>query len=81
MASGRPDIKELDRVVLTEPLPEHGLEAGDIGTVVSVYASGDGFEVEFCTLTGETVAVATLEAGQVRPVAQDELPTARRIAG
>ena len=81
MPSGRPDIKELDRVVLTEPLRERGLRAGDIGTVVDVYADGEGFEVEFCTLTGETVAVATLEAGQVRPVQEGELPTARRIAG
>ena len=81
MPSPRPDIKELDRVVLTETLPEHGLEAGDIGTVVDVYAGGEGFEVEFCTLTGETIVVATLEAGQVRPVEEDELPTARRIAG
>ncbi len=81
MPSRRPDIKELDRVVLTEPLSEHGLQAGDIGTVVDVYSGGEGFEVEFCTLTGETVAVATLEAGQVRPAEEDELPTARRIAG
>jgi len=29
-------IKELDSVVLTTDLPEHGLSAGDIGTVVLV---------------------------------------------
>lgn len=43
-------IKELDSVVLTENLPEHGLESGDIGTVVMVHRGGVGYEVEFVTL-------------------------------
>jgi hypothetical protein len=81
MPSARPDIQELDRVVLAEPLPEHGLRAGDIGTVVDVYAGGEGFEVEFCTLTGDTVAVATVTAAQVRRIERDEIPSARRLAG
>ncbi len=81
MPSRRPDIKELDRVVLTKALREHGLRDGDHGTVVDVYAGGEGFEVEFCTLTGETIAVAPLEAAQNRPVEEGELPAARRIAG
>lgn len=81
MQAGRRDIKELDRIVLTKSLREHGLKAGDIGTVVDVYAGGEGFEVEFCTLTGETIAVATLTADQVRPVESGEIPAARRIAG
>ncbi len=55
-------IHELDSVVLTKDLPEHGLEAGDVGTVVLVHKDRAGFEVEFTTLTGETVAVITLPA-------------------
>ena len=30
-------INELDDVILTSDLPEHGLSAGDIGTVVLVH--------------------------------------------
>lgn len=76
----RPEIKELDPVVLTTALPEHGLNSGDVGTVVDVYKDGEAFEVEFCTLTGETVAVATVDASQVRSVEPREVPTARRLA-
>jgi hypothetical protein len=43
-------IKEHDRIVLTEPGPAEGLEVGDVGTVVHVYADGKAFEVEFTTL-------------------------------
>ena len=56
-------IKEHDCIVLTEPVPAEGLEVGDVGTVVHVYADGKAFEVEFTTLDGKTAAVATLEAG------------------
>ena len=74
-------IPELHRVVLTQDLPEHGLKAGDVGTVVYVAADGQGYMVEFCTLTGATVAVAPVEAGQVRRVEAREVSSARRIAG
>src|SRR5438034_390184 len=55
-------IKELDSVVLTTDLPKDGLTAGDIGTVVLVHENGKGFTVEFMTLAGATIAVATLLA-------------------
>jgi hypothetical protein len=45
-------IKEHDRIVLTERVPATGLEAGNVGTVVHVYADGKAFEVEFTTLNG-----------------------------
>ena len=73
-------IDELDDVVLTCDLPDHGLAAGDIGTVVLVHDEGKGYEVEFMTLDGETIAVATLRAEQVRPVQRDEIAHARSIA-
>jgi len=72
-------IDELDIAVLTCDLPEHGLAAGDIGTVVLVHDEGKGYEVEFMTLDGETVAVATLWADQVRAVQHDEIAHARSI--
>jgi hypothetical protein len=73
-------IEELGNIVLTCDLPDHGLAAGDIGTVVLVYDEGKGYEVEFMTLDGDTVAVATLRAEQVRPVQHDEIAHARSIA-
>ena len=50
-----------------------GLKAGDVGTVVLVHRKGEAFEVEFLTLNGETVGVATLTAAQVRPVLKREI--------
>ncbi|HJX10251.1 MAG TPA: DUF4926 domain-containing protein [Candidatus Binatia bacterium] len=72
-------IKEHDRVVLKKSVPEQGLKAGDIGTVIRVYNKGEAFEVEFLTIHGETVAVATLEASQVRPVQKREITHARLL--
>ena len=55
-------IKEHDRIVLTSDLPKEGLKAGDVGTVIHVHEGGKAFEVEFLTLDGKTVAVATVQA-------------------
>ncbi len=73
-------IRELDPVVLTKALPEHGLEAGDVGWVVLVHVGGAGYEVEFVTLDGETVSVETVPAEAVRPVRRKEIAHARRVA-
>lgn len=72
-------IKEHDFVVLTEDLPNESLKAGDIGTVVNVHDNSAGYELEFMTLAGETIAVVTLMASQVRPAAKREIPHAREL--
>jgi hypothetical protein len=72
-------IREFDTVALTKPLPEYGLEADDLGTVVMVHEGGAGFEVEFVTLAGETVAVETLPADAVRELHPDEIAHARLV--
>jgi len=72
-------IRELDEVVLTCDLPEQKLAAGDIGTVVLVHGDGKGYEVEFMTLDGDTIAVSTLRADQVRQAHADEIAHARPI--
>jgi hypothetical protein len=77
----RSSIPELQRVVLTEDLPQHGLETGDVGTVVHAAANGRGYIVEFMTLAGDTAAVANVTAAQVRPVERTEVTHARRRAG
>ena len=72
-------IEELDQVVLTEDLPEHSLKAGDVGTVVLVHRDGEGYEVELVAFGGETVAVTSIYADQVRPVREREMRQARAI--
>jgi hypothetical protein len=73
-------IKEHDCVVLTADVPDEGLVAGDIGTVVHIHKGGEGYEVEFMTLTGETVAIITLLASQVRPLNRRDLAHTRELA-
>ncbi|MBI3537286.1 MAG: DUF4926 domain-containing protein [Chloroflexi bacterium] len=73
-------IRELDSIVLTEDLPEHGLKSGDIGTVVLVHRGGEGYEVEFVTLNGETVAVVSVISSHVRPIHKRELAHVRALA-
>jgi hypothetical protein len=73
-------IEEHASVVLQTDLLHHDLAAGDIGTVVLVHAGGSGYTVEFMTLTGQTVAVVTLPAEQVRAIQPDEIAHVRQIA-
>jgi len=73
-------IKEHDCVVLTKNLPKEKLEAGDIGTVVHIHTGGTAYEVEFMTLTGETVAIVTVEASQVRALNRRDLAHTRELA-
>jgi hypothetical protein len=73
-------IKELDSVVLTKDLSEDRLRAGDIGCVVMIHGNGAGYEVEFVTLTGETVSVVTVPPSAIRSVRPKEIAHAREVA-
>lgn len=64
-------------MVLMQNLPEVGLQAGDIGTVVHIHQGGAGYEVEFKTLAGDTVAVATLLPSQLRAIAHRDIAHVR----
>jgi hypothetical protein len=70
-------MREHERVVLTTSLPDDGLAAGDVGTVVHIYKDGEAYEVEFVTLDGHTTAVITLELNQVRPVTRQDMTHTR----
>ena len=72
-------IQEHDCVVLTQDLAGEALRSGDIGTVVHIHDGGAGYEVEFMTLAGETVAVVTLLPSQVRPIAPRDLAHVREL--
>ena len=73
-------IKEHDCVVLTSDIPDDALKAGDVGTVVHIHRDGAAFEVEFVTLTGQTVAVATVLKSQCRPISQRDISHVRELA-
>ncbi len=73
-------MRDMDLVVLTRDLPDRDLRAGDIGTVVMVHRGGAGYEVEFSTLGGQTLAVVTLTLGDVRPVGDREIAHVRQVA-
>lgn len=66
-------IQELDLAALLTDRPALGLRRGDVGTVVHIYNRDGGpggslYEVEFINAKGDTVAVETLTADEVRPV-------------
>ncbi len=66
-------MEELDLVVLTHDISDHGLQYGDLGTIVHSYADGQAWEVEFVTAEGRTVAVLTLTHADIRPMESHEI--------
>jgi hypothetical protein len=72
-------IEEHTNVILTRDLLEEHLFRGDVGVVVHVHNEGEGYEVEFLTMSGSTVAVCTLEAADVQAVDSRMIPHVREI--
>ena len=68
------------RIVLNTDLPDYGLQACDVGTIVHIYKDEQAYEVEFVALTGKTVAVVTVAAAQARTVQEHEITHARTMA-
>ncbi|HKA06061.1 MAG TPA: DUF4926 domain-containing protein [Gemmataceae bacterium] len=69
--------------ILTVDVPDRGLCAGDIGTVVDrhvVPGREVGYSVEFFDLTGQTVAVVTLPGSHLRAPTAADRPSARTRA-
>lgn len=73
-------IKELDLVVLTHDVKTHNLKSGDVGTIVHCYFDDEGFEVEFMTAEGKTIAVLTLDSSDIRAFDHSEILHSREIA-
>ena len=74
------EVTELDLVALGEPVVEHGLVAGDVGTVVHRYAGDGASEVEFVDTQGTTIAVLTLDDSAVRPPLAGEILHVRDVS-
>ena len=71
-------------VILTRDVPERGLRAGDVGTVVERHVVPDrreeGYSVEFFDMTGTTVAIETLSASALRPLTPAHRPAVRALS-
>ena len=71
-------------VILTRDVTEHGLRAGDVGTVAERHsASGipeEGYSVEFFDMTGNTVAVVTLPTSALRLPTPADRPAVRALS-
>jgi len=72
-------IKEHDCVVLTADLPGEALQAGDVGTVIHIHQGGVAYEVEFTTLDGRTLTVATVDSKRLRPVSRRDVAHVREL--
>jgi Domain of unknown function (DUF4926) len=70
-------ITTRDIVVLKENLPTEGLQAGDVGCVLTVYEDGESYEVEFATLTGRTISVVTVPPSAIRTIEPTDILHAR----
>jgi hypothetical protein len=70
-------------VILLTNLPEEGVYAGDVGTVVErhdVIGLETGYSVEFFDMLGNTVAVVTLPMSCLRLPTRADRPSVRLMA-
>ena len=71
-------------VILTRDVPEHGLSACDVGTIVERHViagvAEEGYSIEFFDMTGSTVAVTTVPASALRVPTQADRPAVRAVS-
>ena len=71
-------------VILTRDVADHGLRAGDLGTVVERHVvrsiPEEGYSVEFFDMTGNTVTVVTLPASALRMPTPADRPAVRALS-
>ena len=75
-------FKEHEQIVLTTDVvgdEEEELKPGDVGAIVHIHPNEEAFVVEFMSLDGETVAIATVLPSQARPVTSADLTHARTV--
>ena len=73
-----------ERVVLTSDIPEEGLKTGDGGVVVEHYPAregvSEGFELEFFSASGKTIAVISVPDSKIRKAKEGEVLSVRELA-
>lgn len=71
-------------MAVAEDLPAHGLQQGDLVTIVDFLAANNhhpaGYVVEIFSVTGETLDVVSLAEHQLMPLRADAIPTMREFA-
>jgi len=71
------------RVALKDNLPAHGLQPGDVATIVDTHPGEQnqeqGYSLEVFNAIGETIAVVTVRESQIEPLASDEILHIRRL--
>ena len=65
-------------VTLVKDLPEFDLKAGDVGTILEMYAPAD-FEVEFSARRGRLSALLTINAEWLRPSTEEDFKHQRNL--
>lgn len=74
------ELQLLETVVATVDIPDEGIRAGDVGTIVDVYTQlSKAYEVEFVTADGSPRALITLAPGQVRRLTPLDVLTTRQL--
>ena len=75
-------FKEHEQIVLTaDVFGDEGekLKSGDAGTIIHIHPNEEALVVEFMSLDGDTVAIATVLPSQARPVTNADLTHARTV--
>ena len=75
-------FKEHEQIVLTaDVFGDEGeeLKSGDVGTIIHIHPDQEALVVEFLSLDGDTVAIATVLPSQARPVTSADLTQARTV--
>ncbi len=73
------EIKLYSEIVLMNDKPNVGLLKGDVGVVIEIYNNHAGFEVEFMTKEGRTVAVQTLDSSEIRAISTRDMLHIREL--
>jgi hypothetical protein len=72
------------RVILAKDLPEEGLVTGDMGTIVEHHPATkhypEGYEVEFFSGNGETIAVVSVPASALRVATSKDILHVRELS-
>ncbi len=61
-------FRELDMVILKKALPQHHLNRGAVGTIVTVHTKSAGYEVEFVAPNGKPAIIVLLKSSVFRAI-------------
>jgi hypothetical protein len=71
----------LETVVAMVNIPEEGILAGDVGTIIDVYTQlALAFEVQFASAIGSPRALVTLTPEQIRHLTPADVLTTRQLS-